>query len=222
MIKWYKRILSHFFPQHIESIESSKNDYLDLYLIKNRLQLSTHDAIYSFDDLYYNFNYLFKTIKIPPSGAKVLILGMGLGSIPYMLEKNFRKNYEYTGVDNDETVLYLFSKYQQKRLQSYIQLYEADAYNFINLDEERYDMICIDLFVGEIIPEQFFSIRFITDVKSSLNHNGIVLWNMLYSDRKSQKETDYYYHNTFQQVFPNAQKKEILGNMMLIGQKKGN
>src|SRR5690625_1004287 len=108
MLPNWKKWLSYLTPVHLETTGSAINDVLEVYLVRNRLRLTTHDAIYSYDDQYLNYTKTFKMLNLPADGAEVLILGFGLGSIPIMLEKKFKKKYNYTAVEIDETVLSLF------------------------------------------------------------------------------------------------------------------
>ena len=58
----WKRLLSHLFEIHIESTSSEYNPHLYVSLRKGRYQLSTANAIYSFEDLYYNFLMLLQKL----------------------------------------------------------------------------------------------------------------------------------------------------------------
>ena len=90
----WKRLLSYFFEWHIESAPSEANPHLYVSLKNGRYQLCTANAVYSYEDLYTNFLRAFEQIdfdKVP--GKDVLILGLGLGSIPIILEKRFGRPY---------------------------------------------------------------------------------------------------------------------------------
>ena len=73
----------------------------------------------------------------------VLVLGLGLGSIPLMLEKNFGKKYNYTAVEIDESVIYLASKYALPKLESNIQIICADAFAYVRQTEQKLSLIHI-------------------------------------------------------------------------------
>lgn len=214
-MRWWKNWASFLFPVHLETVSSDYNESLDLYLINNRLRLTTLDAIYSYDDRYYNFYRTFKQMTLPQNGANVLILGLGLGSIPYMLEKRFKKAYHYTAVEIDEAVLYLFGKYQQKRLTSSFEIIQSDAADFLAVQEVKYDMICVDIFIGESIPAHIKSDQFIRHIKESLTPSGRVLWNMLYATKSQVKEVSEFIEYQFSLVFPDFYVREVLGNVIL-------
>lgn len=220
-MKWWKKWLSFLFPIHLESVRSDFNESLDLSLVNNRLRLTTLDAIYSFDDRYYNFYRTFRQTALPRNGSNVLVLGLGLGSIPYMLEKRFYKQYHYTAVEIDEAVLYLFGKYQQKRLTSSFEIIQSDAADFMAVQEQKFQLICIDIFIGETIPTHIKTDEFIRYIKASLTPSGRVLWNMLYATKSQVKEVNEFIEYQFSLVFPDFQILEVLGNVIITNRPWG-
>ena len=89
MVSGFFTILKSYFTDVlIESASSVFNPNLELYLVDGRYQLCANDAIYSFDDKYANFAEAFDKTKWSDFQVKnALILGLGLASIPYILEK---------------------------------------------------------------------------------------------------------------------------------------
>jgi hypothetical protein len=76
---FWKTILSHFHDIRIECHRTSTR--ISVNLSRGRYQLSAH-AVYSYAGLYGNFRRVFQKLRwdlLP--GDKVLILGLGLGSI---------------------------------------------------------------------------------------------------------------------------------------------
>lgn len=220
-MKWWKKWLSWLMPVHIETVDSEYNESMELDLINGRLRLTTRNAIYSFDDRYYNFYRTFKQTPLPRNGSSVLILGLGLGSIPYMLEKTFYKEFHYTAVELDESVLYLFAKYQQRRLTSPFEIIQSDAADYMAVQEQKFQMICIDIFIGERIPRHIKSDNFIRDVKRSLTPSGRVLWNMLYGNKEQVEEVNEFLELKFSVHFPNFQILEVLGNVIITNRPWG-
>jgi len=153
-----KYLWSYVTDVHIESMSSDYNESLHVLLSKGRYQLCTPNAIYSFADKYSNFTDTFTQLDLDNSNiSDVLILGFGLGSIPYMLEKKFDKRYSYTGVEIDDTVIYLASKYVLDELKSEIQMIQADAWNFIQQSEYRY--LLMTKFPKYFSPVNFLKIQ---------------------------------------------------------------
>lgn len=213
--KW-KKWLSYLMEIHLESSSSEHNEELHVSLSKGRLQLSTANAIYSYADKYENFYKTFEQIKLHDKTKDALILGFGLGSIPFMLENKFAKNYNYTGVELDSEVVYLASKYVLSSLQSDVVIIETDAINYMHQCTQNYDLICIDIFVDDQIPKAFLTHDFLQLISHSLSENGTVIFNHL-ADRPSyEKKAKNYFNEVFVQVFPKGQYLQVLGNGMMI------
>ena len=109
---WWKQLFSYIWPIQLEILSSEYHEQLEVLLINGRYQLCTEKAIYSYGDLYSNFNQAFSKLNFHDwHGKKVLVLGLGLGSIPTLLEKIYHLNCEYTIIEIDDTVIYLANKY---------------------------------------------------------------------------------------------------------------
>lgn len=216
---FWKKCLSYFKELHIESLSSDLSDELHVYLSKGRYQLFTKNALQSFDDLYVNFGEAFQQLSIGERGIKeVLVLGLGLGSIPFMLENKHGLDANYTAVEIDEAVIYLASKYSLHDFRSPINYICTDAEIFVSLNTEKYDLICMDIFIDDVIPTQFETIDYLKKLRSHLNPNGILLYNRLSLLASDIAKTKPYYENVFKKVFPNATYFDIEGNWVLLGQ----
>lgn len=214
---FWKKLLSYFFEFHIESAPSEINPHLYVSLSRGRYQLSTANAIYSFEDLYDIFFEAFKKIELDNYPIEnVLILGLGLGSIPLMLESNFGKKYNYTAIEIDESVIYLASKYALPHLESNIQMICADAFAYVMQAEQKFDMVCMDVFLDDIIPTEFEGNIFLEKLKTLVNDDGILLFNRLANHPKDIERTKVFYHKNFKAVFPEGSYLDVKGNWMLL------
>ena len=212
---FWKKILSYVYEFHIESIYSDINETLHVSLSQGRYQLSTQNAIYSFGDLYSNYYLAFEQIDFDKHKIEnVLILGFGLGSIPMMLEKNFRQAFNYTGVEIDECVIYLAEKYVTNTLKSPINIFTADALTFVEICEQQFDLICVDIFLDDVIPDDFQQQDFLQAVKSLLNKDGIILYNRLAQTKADKRASSAFYQEQFLPVFPKGRYIDVNGNWM--------
>lgn len=213
----WKRWLSYIYELHIESASSEFNPHLYVSLRDGRYQLCTANAIYSFEDRYDNFTEAFKFIdldKIP--GKRVLILGFGLASVPIILEKKLDKKYHYTGIEIDEEVLYLANKYAMDELDSNFDLVAADAHAFVMMCQEQYDMVIMDVFFDDLIPDEFETSEFLERLKAITKPDGLMLYNRLAFNDRDIKLTKTFYENTFSKVFQNGTFLAVKGNWMLV------
>lgn len=212
----WKKFSSYFVDIQLETGSSDLNPYLELCLRKGRYCLTTPNAIYSYADLYDNFTRTFRKINLDTVRINdVLILGFGLGSIPFMLEKVFRKNYRYVGVERDEVVAFWASQYVLPELKSPVELQMADAWMFVETCSETFDLIVMDIFVDDVIPEEFEELEFLEGLKALLNPDGLLLYNRLAAQPEDRRLTNDFFENTFKKVFPRATYLDVMGNWML-------
>ena len=203
---------------HIESASSEFNEHLHVVLSKGRYQLLTNNAIYSYGDLYSNYRRAFERIQLSQRRVNnVLILGLGLGSIPYMLETRFQQKYHYTTVEIDETVAWLAHKYVTQYLKSPIEVICADAFAYVvqQAEERIYDMICVDVFVDDQIPSAIESKAFWNALKLMLGDTGILLFNRLYKTKTDRRLTKDFYESVFLNIFPDGDFMDVGGNWMI-------
>jgi spermidine synthase len=216
-LPWWKKWLSYIYDQHIETITSDYNEQLHIFVAKGRYQLLTPNAIYSYADKYDNFSDTFAAMKLDwPERSPVLVLGLGLASIPYMLEKTFGKKYEYTCVEIDPAVVRLASKYVLPDLKSDMQIIQADAQAFVYMTSEQYDIICVDIFVDDKIPEAFTDPDFLNDLDEILSPGGVIIYNHLAMTKKDEAISRRYFEDVWLPHYNKGTALLIKGNRMML------
>lgn len=216
----WKKWLSHAFPLTLETTSSDQNPELAVVLDRGRLQLLSGNAIYSWDDLYHNFTIAFGTLALEKERIeKVLLLGLGLGSVPYILEKIYNREYHYTAVEWDEAVAALAAKYQFSRLASPVEIITADAGIFMKLTEEAYDMVIVDIFEDDQTPDYFETTEFLQSCNDRMASGGLILYNRLYNTPLNVIKAERFFEGPFREVFPEAWKIDTGGNWILTSRK---
>lgn len=218
---WWKRFLSYFLSFSIEKLESAYSDVLEVRYSQGRYLLCTENAIYSYEDLYINFRESFHQINWDKYQIeKVLLLGLGLASIPQILEKQFQKNFQYTAVEIDPQVIKLAEKYSLASLHSPIDLVCADAFEYVMQTQDQYDLIIVDIFIDTEVPTKFETQDFVTQLKNRLNKQGLLMYNRMTLTEAASAKTDQFYANVFNQEFEEASFLQIRGNKMLLSSNK--
>ncbi len=221
-IPFWKKWLSYLSPQVLEITSSEQNPELAVLLYRGRLQLLSGNAVYSWDDLYRNFNIAFGRLEIEKRDYRdVLLLGLGLGSVPFILEKIYGRKYHYTAVEWDETVAELASRYTLSRLDSSVEVVVADAGIFVEICEERFDMVLIDLFEDDLTPPQFRTREFLEQCEELLRPGGLILFNCLHNLSHERSGTKRFFEQVFKATFPDAEAIDTEGNWILCHQKPG-
>ena len=171
-----KKCLSFFKPILIDRFTFDDIEY-QLELYKNKVLLNTQNANQSNGSLYLAFKLLFENYILIPKykTLNVLILGYGLGSVDQIFTfKN--QNVRITGVEKNINLKpWMFGLKKQIKTQ----IFFDDVMLFINQNIYFYDYIIVDLFDDTEIPESIYQLNFWKKLYSSLNYNGVIIWNIL-------------------------------------------
>ena len=213
---FFKKILSNFREVILEETGSTHNPVLQVLLYKGRYQLCTKTAIYSYEDKYDNFRTAFDQIQVSNKKLdNVLLLGLGLGSIPYMLENIYEVDTEYVAVEIDEVICQLADKYVLSDLKSNIQVYPIDGLNYFQWYDHSYDMIAMDIFQSAEVPKEFESKSYFETLKSRINPGGTILYNRL-SNTVEHEQKNRNFKEEWLQVFPQGGVIDCKNNLIYI------
>ncbi len=220
MIPTWKKWLSYITEVHIESAPSEVNPHLYVCMHKGKLQLCSENAIYSYDENYHNFAGSFAQMDLSKvNEQEVLVLGFGLGSIPLILQNTYQIKAYYTGVELDEAVLYLFEVYNANKIKSSLQMICANAEVYAATCQEKYQLICSDVFLDNITPAPYWETKYLEYLANCLLPDGAILLNTLALTKENQAEADRFFEDKFKKVFPNAIKLAVHRNYMLLSDK---
>ena len=213
----WRVLLSYLFDMPVEMGGSPHNPELNVVLSRGQYQLYTANAVYSFGDRYDNFRLAFRLLDLERHAFReVLLLGLGLGSIPWMLERTFARDCRFTAVEIDEEVIRLAGKYALGQLRSPMQIVCADARIFVDLCDDRFDLICMDVFLDDAIPAGFESAGFLEKLRLLLRPSGLLLYNRLASGAGDRSSSQRFFRNVFREVFPDSVYLSTRDNMVLI------
>ena len=122
---------------------------------------------------------------------KCLILGLAGGSTAKLVRKFWGEEVEITGVDLDPVMVKMGKKYLG--LDEYkVKVNIVDAYDYVNksqfqIPNFKFDLILVDLYIGDEFPEKFESENYIRLVRTVLASDGIVVFNRLYYGEKRKE-----------------------------------
>ncbi len=209
-------IKSYFCDILLDQRSTSQNPELKLYLSNGQLKLCTKNAVYSYGNYYYNFRDCFRHLKISRQQIKdVLILGLGTGSIIQQLEQKFALTACYDAVESDPDIVALFKKFGLLFIKSKVKIYTEDAFQYVSDNTQKYDLICMDIFLDNVVPLKFETITFLQNLKHHLSDQGLLIYNRLVLDAKDIIKNEEFFKN-FQQVFPEASILKLTFNWMMI------
>ncbi|MBI1227327.1 MAG: hypothetical protein GC192_18995 [Bacteroidetes bacterium] len=208
--------MSYLVDIQLDKTSTAFNPVLELSLRKGRFYLTTENAVYSYGDLYDNFSKTFQQLDFSKNAfSNMLVLGFGLGSVPYMLEHKFGKKIHCTGIEIDPTIVEWTKRFVLPTLREDIELWNVDALVFLEKTTARFDLIVVDLFLDELVPTQFERIEFLEKLKEHLAPNGLILYNRLSDTSVALADTYTFYEEKFKAVFPSSTYLDVDGNWIL-------
>jgi spermidine synthase len=136
-----------------------------------------------------------------PSARKVLFIGLGGGSSPKRIWRDF-PDTQVEVVELDpvvEDVAYrFFALPRDPRLKVEVD----DGRRFLDRHDEKWDAILIDAFFADAIPFHLFTREFMELAKSRLNPGGVVMTNTIGSIAGGRSRLFRSVYRTYRSVFP--------------------
>lgn len=141
-------------------------------IVNNTLQTFVgldHDLEYS---IWSWANYFPTAASIFPKGSKVLLLGLGGGTI---VKQFNRMGYEVDVVEIDKRIWDVSVKYFNMPATTNVII--DDARHYIRIAKKKYDIIVFDTFLSESVPEHLMTQEGFADARRILNPDGMIMAN---------------------------------------------
>ncbi len=171
-----------------------KENYINLFLNDGTIMNTVDSRGRSRDAFTYALEYA--ALGLRPDAKTALILGLGVGVVPTrMANKGIAVDVVEINPDYLSAAINHFGFDS-----SVINVVEADARTFVRACDKQYDVVVIDLFQGDGVPDYLLSREFFEDVAKCMTPDAVASFNTL----ASTQHLDAYYHiiKTVQSVFP--------------------
>lgn len=149
--------------------------------------------------LFFYTQAMMISLASQEDGVRVLNVGLGGGTLPNAIRSYF-PNAKVTTVELDPQMLQAAKDYMFFEESKNNAVVIQDARYFIRKQQkrkEKYDVVLLDAFDGEYIPEHLTTQEFLQEVKSILEPGGMVLANTF-----SHKDFFDSESVTYESVFP--------------------
>jgi spermidine synthase len=214
----FKRVLSYFLPITIFQSKSVINKNLEVTWNNGQLVLDSKNTNFSFGSLERVMQIGLQAIgneKINSSHS-VLILGVGGGSVIKLLQDKFCFNKKIIGVELDPKVLEIANQYFGLNKRRNIEIKIDDASTFVKETPLTFDIIVIDIFQDNKMPDFLFFEGFLSDLHTKSNKNGVILFNSIVT-LSSEFERNKAYYTLSSKLFGKVQKiSNVEGNNELF------
>ncbi len=157
----------------------------------------------------------FAGLLLVPEPERILIIGLGGGTIPTVLAGLY-PDATIDVVEIDPAVIAVARKYFNFRETNNMIVHAQDARVYIKragLKAPRFDLIILDAFTGDYIPEHLMTMDFLRETRALLTPKGVLVANTFSTSRLYDHESV-----TYAQVFGEFInfKLPITGNRVII------
>jgi len=174
-----KKWLSFMWPQKIAVYSSNVSGQLQLLAWKGRFLLDTAKVNYSFGSLHRVMEKSLDKLKSMNCLLdRVLLLGYGGGSSAEIIHQQYQRDAEIVGVELDAVVVELAKSFFYSKG---VRIMQENAFDYLKKASEsswEYDLIIVDLFVNDSIPEGAFRSEFFQQL-STVAKGGMVAINTM-------------------------------------------
>ena len=161
-------------------------------------QISARQSCISLKDpdrLVFNYTkMMLGALYLQPEPDKILIIGLGGGTLPSTLSRILPKA-KIDIVEIDPAVVRVAQKYFNFRITPVVAVSEGDGRVFVKRVIKKgmkYDLIMLDAFDHEYIPEHLLTQEFLREVKKIMTPGGVLTANTWSSSRLYDHESATY------------------------------
>ncbi|MBJ7882091.1 spermidine synthase [Gelidibacter salicanalis] len=177
------KLLSYFYPL-TKKVHSDYSGTLEITWYNGIKHLDSANANYSYGSLQRILKFGLEKINLKQVNS-VLLLGLGGGSVVETLRNDFSYLKTITAVDIDPTVIDLAKNEFNLKEDDQLQIICEDAFLFMQVHKNQYDLIIVDLFIDTEVPKAFLSLPFWKQIVDASTSNGVILFNASLEKTKS-------------------------------------
>jgi len=151
-----------------------------------------------------------KPLKKVKSAEKVLLLGLGGGTVIQLIKKRFPKA-KITTLEIDREIIKMGKKYFGLDKIKNLKIINEDAIKWVNKYQgDKFDLILVDLYIGgEFLPKAMEN-EFLQKLKRLLIQEGIIIFNWL----KNKEEKEMV--EKIERNFSKTEKLDTRSNLFLF------
>ncbi len=213
-----KKILQKFFRGYavLEEVYSSINGKIqvleDIFGKKRLVVGELTQSGEAVEKIWFKAIKQFSNLAI----KQCLILGLGAGSAAKLVSR-FYPGAKIVGIEIDPEIIRLGEKYFGLTEISNLEIKISDATNVIRDRQHvtrKFDMILVDLYLGEQVPASAETDKFLQAVKKILVPDGVAIFNRLYYSEKIEKTNTF--EKKLRKIFPKIEAKKIETNKLFL------
>ncbi|MGL4596420.1 MAG: spermidine synthase [Bacteroidia bacterium] len=174
-----KKINPSPIPFQSKKIESNFSGELEINLLDGKKVLDTATSNYSYGALQETLHIGLEELNLDVRTKSILVLGLGAGSVAETIRQAFHSLAPITLVDIDPAMIRVAKEEFNIHAFDPVELVLEDAFVYVKNSTQEVDLIIVDLFIIDTIPEKFIQDDFLTELVRLLAPNGKLLFNTM-------------------------------------------
>jgi spermidine synthase len=214
------KLFSFLFPINILKQNSTVSSSIEITWTNGQLVMDSKNTNYSYGSLQRILRRGLQSIgfeKIKKLDS-ILVLGVAGGSVIKTLVNEINFNGEITGVEIDPEIIYLANQYFNLDKIENLTIIIDDAYKFVQKTNKTFDLIIIDIFQDNSMPEFLFEPEFIKNINSLLNVGGYLLFNTMINSKADQERNKHFVNHFNKEEFTtySLPKVEVFNELIVV------
>jgi len=197
-IAWAKTLMQKDTFYHrirIEEDDEARYMYFDRTL-QSAMTLKDPTGLRLIYSRYTSLGFTFRA-----DAKKMLLIGLGGGSIPKKLNKEF-PNMEIDAVELDPEVIKLAKDHFNVKESKQLRLHAQDGRLFLTRTQNQYDIIMLDAYFTDAMPFHLATKQFFELAQKKLTSNGIIVANLISAVTGPSGKIARSFARTLRQVYP--------------------
>jgi spermidine synthase len=199
-------------PRGLRTVFAEDTRYHRLAVVEDedsrylRFDNSLQSAMYVDDPFRTRYRYtdLFHLgIAYEPDARRVLYVGLGAGSSPKRLWRDF-SDAQITAIELDPVVVDVAYRYFGVPRDPRLQVEVGDGRRYLAGREQRWDVIVIDAFFADAIPAHLVTQEFLQLARSRLAPGGVIVTNAIGALAGPGSRLFRSIYKTYRTVFPSV------------------
>jgi spermidine synthase len=215
----FQYIRSFISPVFIEKVSTKVNKEIIIEFYFGRYQIKVGNFIQSGLFTQNILETAFNNINLKKYDInKVLILGLGAGSMIKTINKKF-SNCKITGVDLDQKIIEIGKKYFNLSSWGNLDIKVSDAFDYLTrFRNQKFDLIISDLYIGCDTDKILQTRKFVEMIFNHLrSKNGVYISNCSYLQKYRKQSITYL--EKVKTVFKNTENIIKRDNLIILGYK---
>ncbi|MCE3242357.1 MAG: Spermine synthase [Deltaproteobacteria bacterium] len=179
----------------VEEDDEARYMYFDRTL-QSAMNLKDPTALRLIYSRYTSLGLAFR-----PDAKKMALIGLGGGSIPKKLLKEF-PSLEIDAVELDPEVIQIAKTHFNVRESNNLRLHAQDGRMFLSRTQQQYDIIMLDAYFTDAMPFHLATKEFFELAQKKLTPNGIIVANLISAVTGPSGKIARSFVKTQRQVFP--------------------